>query len=482
MKDKLQEFFESVKGLPAKLAEPEGADVDLEGQVIRFSEGVEAEVEVARSGAFRDMNGNEVKVTPDLMKGLASSLDLEKHEPKLKLGHEPIKTDTPDFGSVVGLSYDEAKDRLKAKIRPTLALVKRIRDGSFNRRSMEFSVGKDGASPRFLHLSFLGARKPAISGLAPVALAAEPLEEGAIAVAYSEPEEDAALAGPVDEARDKDGKWTSGGGGETVADRDKKQQASGKTAHLPIGSRVRFIDKTSPEDYGQEGTVIDQGEGRDIVKWDDGQIASIYITDPKSRAKIKALAGPADEAEPPAAVDPLDKSSRNENRSGTEAEEKNAMEATAQIERMKARLAASAKDRVDAFVTKNQKRIPNSAIKAGFEAGLVALMASEDAADEVQEVKFAAADGSEKSLSPSAFVMAMFAALPEQITPAEATETATSGVEEPTVDMAQFEGADEASVKYHLAVEAEIATAKEKGETLSYLEGVQRVERKNRGK
>lgn len=364
----IADFLESLKSLLAKFTqdEPETAELSTGETTIKLSAGVEAEVEVARSGRFVDMNKNAVEITPDLMKGLATSLDLSKHEPKLKLGHEPIKTDTPDFGSVVGLAYDEAKDRLMAKIRPTLALVRRIREGAFNERSMEFTNPADPSKARFVHLGFLGARKPAISGLAPVALADGAIADGVVV-----------LATDAEVAEEKPGEG---------------------------------IDKA-----GKDG------------------------------AEEKQMAEPAEK-----------------------------------IERLRNQVIDGARDRAKAFLAANVKRIPNSLIKAKVEDGLVALMTQEADADSPATFNLAGPDGKDKATTASAFVFALLAALPEQITAAEAAEEATNGAEPEAVNMAEFPDADEESVRFHLSIEKERAEAKEKGAVLSYLEGAQRVEQKRR--
>ena len=387
----IKDFVEAVKSLVLKMEEPEQDFVDVSNGgdgVIRFSAGVEAEVEVARSGSFVDMSGTKVDVTPDLMKTLAGSLDLEKHEPKLKLGHEPIKTDTPDYGSVVGLRYDEAKDRLMARIKPTLSLVRKIREGAFNQRSMEFSNPKAGAA-RFLHLGFLGARRPAISGLAPVALAGA-AEAAEVTVLFEEPEPEA----PVVEA---------------VPDPAKEIAAAA-------------LDSTGKN---ENGTVE------------------------------------ADKTAP---------------------KEKTNMADTAKLERIQTRLAAAAKEQVSAFFAANVKRIPNTIIKAGFEAGIVALMAAEDGAEgEPQSVKFAGADGAEKTMTPSAFVLALLAALPEQVTAAETTET-PAGADKPVAELPERLAGLEIepeSEKRYLAAQAEIIEEKAKtGKVLDFVEALRRVEAK----
>ena len=62
---KLAEFFENLKALLAGVdPDDDTASVELDGATINFAAGLEAEVEVARSGKFVDMNRNVVEVTP----------------------------------------------------------------------------------------------------------------------------------------------------------------------------------------------------------------------------------------------------------------------------------------------------------------------------------------------------------------------------------------------------------------------------------
>jgi len=439
------EFFENLKALLAGVDPDEDtASVELDGATINFAAGLEAEVEVARSGKFIDMNKNTVEVTPELMKGLASSLDLTKHEPKLKLGHEPIKTDTPDFGSVVGLTYDEARDRLLAKIRPTQALVRRIREGAFNQRSMEFSIGQDG--PRFLHLGFLGARKPAISGLAPVALAEDSVNQavdGVIVLGY--PEDETFLLGISAAERD------------SIAAED----FAGPGRSFPIDSQAH-LDAAAH----LIGKAADPG----AVK-----AKAIAI------AKRKGFTLPESwkEKDPNESAEGIDKPGRKES------EEKSMAEtATAEkLDRLKKQVIEGARDRVKAFLATNVKRIPNALIRAQVEDGLVSLMAQEAEAETEMVIAFAGPDGAEKKFAPSAFVMALLAALPEQVTAVETKETATEAKAKETeteVNFAEFPGATPESVHLHLSIEKERAEAKEKGQVIDYMTAAQRIEERRR--
>jgi hypothetical protein len=419
----------------------ETAELKLEdAQVIALAAGVEADVEIARSGKFVDMNKNVVEVTPDLMKALAASVDLEAHEPKLKLGHEPIKTDTPDFGSVLGLRYDDTIDRLMAKIRPTQALIKRVREGAFNSRSMEFSRDEKGGV-KFLHLGFLGARRPAISGLTPVALS-EPVA-GEPTVLCTEPEDAAEFFAF----------------GLTAAQRDAvaAEDFAGPNRTFPINSQAHVEAAASLLHHAADPSAV------------KAKIIAI--------AKRKGFSLPATWS----TSKPIDKaaSSKGEQKvaASTPDEETQNMAQEATIERLRAQIKDGARDRVKAFLAANVKRIPLGVVKAGVEDGLVALMTAETDSDATFSFKLS--EGAERATTASEFVFAILAAFPEQITAAETTETAKAGAEEAVLP-AEFADADPASVDVHFAAEREMAEAKAAGSEISYLEGVLRVERKAR--
>lgn len=142
-----------------------------ERPTFQLEEGKDASVEIARSGTFHAHVGGEVKLTPEDLKQIAGSFaDPDEH--LLKIGHGPIVTDTPHYGNVTSLAYDEAADRLRATIKPTPALIRRNREEGFRRVSMEVAKPAATAPWQFMNLSFLGAKRPAIRGLAPVELAA----------------------------------------------------------------------------------------------------------------------------------------------------------------------------------------------------------------------------------------------------------------------------------------------------------------------
>jgi hypothetical protein len=155
---------------------------------LHFAAGETTRVEIARSGEFTDMSGQKVALTPQHLASLAQSFDAEK-EHLVKLGHERITTKDPLHGTVTNLAYDPEKDRLFADVVPTELLVEKNRKGGYPRCSMELGYNKAKDEYRFDHLALLGARRPAISGLAPVALASDDGEERTVMVAAADPDE-----------------------------------------------------------------------------------------------------------------------------------------------------------------------------------------------------------------------------------------------------------------------------------------------------
>ncbi len=77
---------------------------------------------------------------------------------------------TLDYGRVLDVVYDAGRDRLLATIAPTPALVDRNRREGFRRVSME--LAKKAGGWILNAVAFLAARRPAIDGLAAVALTA----------------------------------------------------------------------------------------------------------------------------------------------------------------------------------------------------------------------------------------------------------------------------------------------------------------------
>lgn len=161
---------------------------------ILLAAGAPTEVQIARSGVFTEMGGGSVALTPETLAGIAAGFSAGD-EVKLKIGHGPITTETPDYGDVTALHYDATKDRLFATIDPSEALVEKNRKERFRRVSME--LARLGGKFVLQAVSFLGARKPAIGGLAPVMLAGpegERYELGFVLVGTAAPAPPARMA------------------------------------------------------------------------------------------------------------------------------------------------------------------------------------------------------------------------------------------------------------------------------------------------
>ena len=386
-----------------------------EETLVELAEGKETEVECARSGKFTDMGGNTVTFDAPTLSALAETLDPE--DALCKIGHVEIETTTPDYGSVTGLRYDAAADRLLAKIAPTPALVKKNREEGFRRVSMELA-GKSLEGPfRFQHLAFLAARKPAVRGLAPVALAAA---EGEQTFVFAEGEQ----AGEIDfyfrsfdakarKAAAKTGAAMPDGSFPIENEGDLKNaiQAIGRAsdpaaakAHIKTRAKALGLTNLLPTDWkGAEGLDTAPNLGIANDETEKGNEETTQMNEQEIKAKELELA---------TAKEAADKSK-------------------AEADRLRRQLAEGAAPRVKAFLAANTKRIPMTVLKAGLEEALTAMLADEAVRADVTILKFsipgAAANAAATVIeeTPSAVVMRMLAALPELVTGAETTETAT---------------------------------------------------------
>lgn len=357
---------------------------------VELAEGADAIVECGRPGKFQDMHGQTVTFTPENLTALAGTLDPE--DALCKIGHLPIETDTPDYGRVKGLAYDAAKERLLATIAPTPALVRKNREEGFRRVSMEIT-GKALEGPfGFKHLSFLAARKPGISGLAPLQLAAA---EGEKVFAFAD--------------------------GTTVAVDLEKEMPK------PLDTAANV----NPESKEQEKTTM---------------------ADEKLTADLAAAN---------AAVD----------------------KHRAEADRLREQLKSGARTHVAAFLAEHSKRIPLTLRKAGLEEGLVALLAAEVSGEPIT-LHFAVADGDKtKTVEQiaSAFVFSMLAALPEQVSKNETTETAKDGVDDEE-SLVLAEGVTKSSQTLDFAARKMVKEAKANGEEIDYFEALRRIESKSASK
>lgn len=334
---------------------------------VALAAGEVKKVEIARSGKFNAKIGGKTELTPEMLAWTADNFDSTRDH-KIKLGHKPIDTDTPDYGDITGLEFDRKRDRLLAHIKPTDSLVEKNRKGEFKRLSMELGRREDG-NLEFNHLSFLGAHRPAISELADVSLA-----EGLQPVFLA--------AGPDDDE-----------------DVDTEPKPTEKV-------------ETKPESVVAAAAAEEAHMSEEI------------------QAENKAL---------------------------------------------KERLAEYAAADVNTFLASDAmvKVIPIGVLE-NVKRVLTAL-ATADADGTAGAVMFAG-DGKETKASPYQAMKTIFAAWPEKTSEVEKKELAKDGMETPIADPREFAGADPESVQAHLAAQQLIAEEKAKGNVLSYIDGLRKVE------
>lgn len=167
-----RQFLKSLRALVAAAPEDE-----TPGDAIALAAGEPTVVECARSGVFVDMHGTRIEFSPEVLGAMAAGFDpAEEH--KVKIGHKAIETDTPDYGNVTALAYDEKRDRLLATIVPTPITVRKNREEGFRRTSLEARRQTKADPWNFEHLALLGARRPGVDQLGAVELAAAQGEEG----------------------------------------------------------------------------------------------------------------------------------------------------------------------------------------------------------------------------------------------------------------------------------------------------------------
>ena len=412
------------------------------------SEG-EFEIEVARSGRFTSMSGQEVNLTPKRLAELADTFEPSVFRPVNKLGHPDVsKTDTPSYGPITGVRYDQAADRLFVKTNPNAELRQHIKDKRFTERSIEFTPNYRGTKKaRLLGLGWLGATPPAIDGLAALC---SPLDSDATFLVMAdakhrvgEPEDDENLVYYFRQ-------FTA----------DERKKAAKEGAALPDGSYPIYNQDDLDNAIQAIGRASDPGAAKAHIR-KRAKALGLKLPDTDTWKTKAAAQGRAEDDE----------------MGNDDAIKLADVEKT--VERLRGQIKTGAQDRAKAFMAANVKRIPMQLVKGGFENFLTALFAM-DAEDE-KVIKFAGGDGKEVSGSISESVTKMLALLPEQVRREETTELADKGGDEDEPeDRAQAfagEDVDDESVKVHFAVQKEIADAKAKGEEITYLQGVQRVER-----
>jgi len=412
--DRLADFFGSL------LDESEGK--------VSFAAGRVTKVECARSGEFTAMGGKRVKFTPESLKGIAENFADAK---KLKIGHGPILTDTPNAGEVTGLSYDGKRDRLIASVKPTEHLAAQNRSGAFERVSMELVPKGEGYA--LDALSFLGAHDPAITDLEPVALAAGE-ERVILCCAEEEGTETVAMAEPSTEQRRK---WADQG----IA--------------MPDGSYyIRNSDDlhNAIQAFGRSGNPA--ATKAHIIK----------------RAKALGLTN----------VLPADwPGSTKKAAASAEEEQVEKLElAEARIKELEAEHKKFAESDVDRFLSSDQatKKIPLPILKAGNLKRV--LLAAANLKKDPGKVMLAGTDGkTETESSLYEAIKGLFLALPDKVAGTEEIATASRAAEETDeVKKTRLAGADEESARLDFAARKEMQAEKAKGVEISYLDAVRRVQ------
>lgn len=334
---------------------------------VAFATGEVKKVEIARPGTFNAKIGGKTELTPEMLAWTAANFDSARDH-KIKLGHKPIDTDTPDYGDITGLEFSPSRGRLLAHIKPTDSLVEKNRKGEFRQLSMELGRREDG-NLEFNHLAFLGAHRPAISELEAVSLA-----EGLQPVFLA--------AGPDD---DED------------ADAD-----------------------TEP------------------------------VEKPQAKPESQVAAAAAEEAH-------MSEEIQAENKA------------------LKERLAEYAAADVNTFLASDAivKRVPVGVMENVKR--VLTMLATADADGTSVAVMFAS-DGKETKATPYQAIRSILAAWPEKTSEIEKKELAKDGADTPIADPREFAGADPESIQKHLAAEQLIAEEKARGNVLSYLDGLRKVE------
>lgn len=147
-------------------------------------------IEVARTGRFRDMSGQDVDVTPERLDRVAGSLRSD-NQAALVFGHPEL--DAPAYGWVADLKRHG--DKLLARFRDVPEEVKRlVKAGRY--RNVSMRVDKDWT---LRHVGLLGAAAPAIDGLAPVQFAGD-----AVTIEFSTAQQPAAGVANQPEGRRMD--------------------------------------------------------------------------------------------------------------------------------------------------------------------------------------------------------------------------------------------------------------------------------------
>ena len=319
------------------------------------------------------MRGNTRNWRGDEVKEIADRYNAGDGEAPVVVGHP--KTDDPAYGWVKRLHYREDDGVLTADIGnldPDFRLL--VRDGRYKRISSAFDMGGDGVI-NLRHVGFLGAAKPAISGLKAVNFSGEAAmtyEFGGTPATANKPASLKAVLSSIHS-------YLADAGGSKV---------SPLWELTPTANR-EFANKGGKDNMpNSENTKpVDDPAGSETT---EKQAAGEFAADKRGAAQGAALAKK---------VEQLDK---------------------AQAEFVAKRDLAEAESHVRELV-RDGKLTPAQA------AGLAEFIAAQP---EDKTICFAAggADGKEQKLSPRAYALKFLGALPAQVAYGEAAENTQNGI------------------------------------------------------
>ena len=314
------------------------------------------------------MRGNTRNWRGDEVKAIADRYNAGDGEAPVVVGHP--KTDDPAYGWVKRLHYREDDGVLTADIGnldPDFRLL--VRDGRYKRISSAFDMGGDGVI-NLRHVGFLGAAKPAVSGLKPVSFSGEAAmtyEFGGTPAAANKP---ASLKAVLSSIRSY------------LAD----EKVSPLWALTPTANR-EFANNGGSMPNSENTKPVDDSAGSETI---EKQAAGEFAADKRGAAQGAALAKK---------VEQLDK---------------------AQAEFVAKRDLAEAQSHVRELIREG-KLTPAQA------PGLAEFIAAQP---EDKTICFAAGggDGKEQKVSPRAYALKFLDALPAQVAYGEAAENTQNGI------------------------------------------------------
>ena len=341
-------------------------------------------IDICRAGAWRDMQDRAVSLDTDRLDRIIAAHAAADPAP-IVVGHP--EADAPAYAWVATLR--RVGDRLQATLRDIApAFREAVETGRYSGRS----IALQGDTLR--HVGFLGGRAPAVPGLAPTRFASEP--EAVIAFAdEARGTTDDEGTGSPDEPRaphpdplrthgptgDEDGtslvplSAPAGRGG------DEKDPHLTPTLSAPRGGEGDTADPAVPTAEGRKGRAAEQVGARDRA--------------PRREARSQA--------------------------SGASARHLRDMkEREAVLDEREAALAAREAAAVADERRRRAEDLLASHVEAGRvlpaeRAGLVALLAAFDDAEEGNTIAFAAADGGEERMKPAAALERFLEGLPRRV-------------------------------------------------------------------